>query len=193
MSGKAVFLDKDGTLVDDLPYNVDPRRVALCRGAPAALRRLAQDGYRFFVVSNQPGVAHGRFDEAALRALGQHLAALLGAEQIALAGWYYCPHHPDGTRAPYARACACRKPAPGMLLRAAAEHDIELAASWMIGDILHDVEAGNRAGCRTLLLDNGNETAWQPGRARVPSLVARDWAGVPALIAQADAARAARP
>src|SRR6266571_7924025 len=146
---KAVFLDKDGTLIDDVPYNVEPRLISLCSGAGAALRLLARFDYRFVVVSNQPGVAQGRFAEGQLRAVHDRLADLLFREQLSLDAFYYCPHDPGGVLAAYAQVCSCRKPQPGMLLRAAAEHGIELGGSWMIGDILHDVEAGSRAGCRT--------------------------------------------
>jgi D-glycero-D-manno-heptose 1,7-bisphosphate phosphatase len=180
---KAIFLDKDGTLIDDIAYNVEPGRMTLCAGAGPALRRLAGLGYRLFVVSNQDGIGAGRFSEAAMVAVGQRLAELLRGEQVELAGFYYCPHHPRAALARYACECGCRKPAPGMLLRAAREHGIALHASWMIGDILHDVEAGNRAGCRSLLIDKGNETEWQRGPRRIPTAVAPDLAGAALLIA----------
>jgi D-glycero-D-manno-heptose 1,7-bisphosphate phosphatase len=174
MSIRAVFLDKDGTLVDNMAWNVDPRRITLCSGAGAALRLLARLDYRFFVVSNQDGVAYGRFAETALEAVQHRLADLLFRERLALDGFYYCPHHPDGKVQGYALDCLCRKPMPGMLLRAAREHDIDLRGSWMIGDILHDVEAGKRAGCRTVLIDNGNETEWRLGHHRMPTRVVSD-------------------
>ena len=171
---KAIFLDKEGALIDNRHYNVEPRHITLCDGAGAALRLLAGLDYRFFVVSNQDGVAHGKFAESALAAVGHRLDDLLFRQQVQLDGFYYCPHHPDGSVSAYARDCDCRKPRPGMLLRAAREHDIDLGQSWMIGDILHDVEAGNRSGCRTTLIDNGNETEWRLGPFRVPTLVAGD-------------------
>ena len=171
---KAVFLDKDGTLVDDIAYNVDPRRITLCHGAGAALRLLARLDYRFFVVSNQDGVAHGHFEETALEPVRHRLADLLFREQLGLEDFYYCPHHPDGKVQGYSLACLCRKPMPGMLLKAAREHNIDLHASWMVGDILHDVEAGNRAGCRTVLIDSGNETEWRLGPNRLPTRVVTD-------------------
>ncbi|HZV63845.1 MAG TPA: HAD family hydrolase [Telluria sp.] len=187
---KAVFLDKDGTLIDDIPYNVEPRLITLCSGAGAALRLLARFDYRFFVVSNQPGVAQGRFAEHRLRAVHDRLADLLFREQLSLDAFYYCPHDPAGALAPYAIACSCRKPMPGMLLRAAAEHRIELGASWMIGDILHDVEAGNRAGCRTVLIDNGDETEWRLGARRVPTCIAPDlYAAAAMIVADGEDAR----
>ncbi|MFL6674837.1 MAG: D-glycero-alpha-D-manno-heptose-1,7-bisphosphate 7-phosphatase [Massilia sp.] len=181
---KAIFLDKDGTLVDDIPFNVEPRRIALCGGAAAALRLLARLDYRFFVVSNQSGIAHGHFGEDAMAAVIDRVADLLFREQLSLDGFYYCPHHPEGTVPSYAVDCHCRKPQPGMLLKAASDHGIDLRSSWMIGDILHDVEAGNRAGCRTVLIDNGNETEWRLGRHRIPTRMAPDLYAAAVLIAR---------
>lgn len=174
MSIKAIFLDKDGTLVENIPYNADPRRISLCSGAGAALRLLARLDYRFYVVSNQDGVARGRFTESDLDAVKHRLADLLSREELTLEGFYYCPHHPEGSVKEFALECMCRKPMPGMLVRAAREHNIDLQASWMVGDILHDVEAGNRAGCRTVLVDNGNETEWRLGNHRIPTRVVAD-------------------
>jgi D-glycero-D-manno-heptose 1,7-bisphosphate phosphatase len=180
---KAIFLDKDGTLVDDLPYNVEPDRIALCSGAGAALRLLTRLDYRLFVVSNQAGIAFGRFGEPAMEDVHERLQDLLSHEQVTLGGFYYCPHHPDGNVAAYAHDCHCRKPMPGLLLQAARDHGIDLRASWMIGDILHDVEAGNRAGCRTVLIDNGNETEWRLGPRRIPTRMAPDLYAASVLIA----------
>jgi D-glycero-D-manno-heptose 1,7-bisphosphate phosphatase len=185
-TGAAIFLDKDGTLIDDVPYNVDPARMTLARGAAAGVRRLSQLGYRLLVVSNQPGVALGRFDAAALEAVGQRLALLLEEQGARLAGFYYCPHGPDD-------GCACRKPQPGMLLRAAADHRVDPAASWMIGDILDDVEAGRRAGCRTILIDNGNETVWRRGPLRWPTCTASNLDAAARLVEAAQGAWRAAP
>jgi len=181
---KAIFLDKDGTLVDNHPYNVEPRRIRLTSGAGPALRLLSGLDYRLFVVSNQSGIAHGCFSEDAMGPIADRLSDLLFREQLALDGFYYCPHHPHGTVSDHAFACACRTPSPGMLLRAAHEHSIDLRSSWMIGDILHDVEAGNRAGCRTLLIDNGNETEWRLGPRRLPTRMAPDLYSAAMLIAR---------
>jgi len=170
----AVFLDKDGTLVVDVPYNVDPERISLTQGAVAGLRALHAAGYLLIVVSNQSGVARGFFEEAALGAVEARLRALLDDAGVPLTGFYYCPHHPDGNVERYAVACACRKPGPGLLLQAAHEHDLDLGRSWLVGDILHDVEAGRRVGCRTILLDVGHETEWQLTPARTPDFTAAD-------------------
>jgi D-glycero-D-manno-heptose 1,7-bisphosphate phosphatase len=168
----AVFVDKDGTLVENVPYNVDPGRISLTPGAEEAVAALARRGYRVIVVSNQPGAALGLFPEDKLQGVAERLRELLDG---ALAGFYYCPHHPKA-------GCECRKPAAGMLLRAAREQGVDLSRSWMVGDILDDVEAGRRAGCRTCLIDNGNETEWQLSAARRPDRIAADLAEAAAMI-----------
>jgi D-glycero-D-manno-heptose 1,7-bisphosphate phosphatase len=168
----AVFIDKDGTLIHDVPYNVDPEKVRLRSDAGMALTRLRRAGYLLILVTNQPGVARGLYGEADLIPVWERLALELAAWGTGLEGIYYCPHHPEGSDPRYAYVCDCRKPQPGLLIRAAADHGIDLSRSWMIGDILDDVEAGHRAGCRTALLDVGSETEWLPGPRRQPHLVA---------------------
>jgi len=170
----AVFLDKDGTLIVDVPYNVAPEHIRLTHGAAEGLQALHAAGYLLIVVSNQSGVARGFFQEEALVAVEARVRALLGAAGVPLAGFYYCPHHPEGSVGRYAVSCRCRKPAPGMIEQAAREHGIDLTRSWLVGDILHDVEAGRRAGCRTVLLDVGHETAWDLTPDRVPHYTADD-------------------
>lgn len=187
---KAIFLDTDGTLIDQLSCSIEPRRITLCDGAGPALRLLAGLDYRFFLVSNQDGVARGELDEAAVQAVEHRLTDLLFREQVVLDGFYYCPHHPEGSVAAFSIACTCRKPMPGLLLQAAQEHDIDLHASWMIGDGLNDVEAGNRAGCRTLLIDNGNEAEWRLGPRRIPTRIGPDlYAAAVLIVAEDGAAR----
>jgi D-glycero-D-manno-heptose 1,7-bisphosphate phosphatase len=168
----AIFLDKDGTLLQNVPFNADPARMRWAPGAPAALAMLGALAVPLFVVTNQAGIARGLLREADMDVIERELRARFASCGAALAGYYFCPHAPadDG-----GERCDCRKPLPGMLVRAAAEHGIALASSWMVGDILDDVEAGRRAGCRTILVDNGNETQWRlsPERiahARVPTL-----------------------
>ncbi len=178
----AVFLDKDGTLIEDVPYNVDPAQIRLERGALEGLRLLQEAGFHLIVVSNQPGVAHGYFLQSALVGVETRLRELLAAGGVALEGFYHCPHHPEGSVADHARVCDCRKPQPGMLRRAAEEHGIDLARSWMVGDILNDVEAGRRIGCRTVLLDNGHETEWLLSQLRRPDHVASDLAAAARII-----------
>lgn len=164
----AVFLDKDGTLLEDVPYNVDPARIALAPGAGEGLRMLAATGLPLIVVSNQPGVALGYFSKEALDAVAMRLGELFALHGATLSGFYFCPHAPAADGGIH---CACRKPADGLLRQAAAAHSLTLEGSWMIGDILNDVEAGRRAGCQTILIANGNETLWQPGPLRVPDYI----------------------
>jgi histidinol-phosphate phosphatase family protein len=168
---KGVFIDKDGTLIENVAYNVDPARIALAKAAGSCVSKVAAMGYRVIVVSNQPGAALGFFPEAALQAVEKKLRELLPR----LDGFYYCPHSPEA-------GCGCRKPAPGLLEQAAREQGLDLAGSWMVGDILDDVEAGHRAGCRAILLDNGNETEWRAGEARCPDYVVRDLMEAAAVI-----------
>lgn len=162
----AVFLDKDGTLVEDVPYNVDPGRLVFTRHALAALRRLDAAGFALVVVSNQPGLATGRFTQAEFDRLCTVLRARVQAEAgVALTGVHACPHAAGEGGRP---ACACRKPAAGLLQDAARIHGLDLARSWMVGDILDDVEAGARAGARSILLDVGHETVWHVTPLRTP-------------------------
>lgn len=168
-SQKAIFLDKDGTLIPDIPYNVDPRKIRLYPDAGEALARLQRAGYQIFVVSNQSGVAKGFFQEEALTGVESRIRELLLPWGVQLSGFYYCPHSPQGSVPSYAIDCTCRKPFPGMILEAAQQHGIHLSESWMVGDILNDIEAGRRAGCRTVLINNGNETEWVPGEFRTPT------------------------
>lgn len=171
----AVFIDKDGTLVEDVPYNVDPSQIRFVAGAIGSLQRLQAAGFALIVVSNQAGLALGRFNQMALDRCLAWLRALLRHAGVELTGMFYCPHDPRGSVAAYRRACACRKPMPGLLHAAAQFHDVDLARSWMIGDILDDVEAGRRAGCRTVLLDVGHETQWQWSPWRRPDASAPNW------------------
>ena len=181
----AVFLDKDGTLLEDVPYNVDPEQVRLAPGAAEGAEMLAAAGYPLVVISNQSGVARGFFAEAALAAVERRMRELLAELDVPLAGFFYCPHHPEGRVARYAIKCNCRKPAPGLLLSAAQDLQLNLARSWMIGDILDDVEAGKAAGCQTVLINNGNETEWVRSPQRQPDFTAPDLAAAAQLILSA--------
>lgn len=150
----AIFLDRDGTIIADPGYVSLPQQVQLLPGAAEAIKRLSAAGYRVVLVSNQSGVARGLFTEEDLAAVQTRLVMLLKAEGAELDGAYYCPFldGPDATVPAYQRDSYMRKPNPGMLLQAAEELNIDLSRSWMIGDSPRDVEAGRRAGCRTILL-----------------------------------------
>lgn len=180
---KAVFIDKDGTLVKNVPYNVDPEKVELEPFAVEALKILREYGFRLVIISNQAGIAHGYFSEESLEGVKDRIQQLLSPE-AAIDAFYFCPHHPEGKVTPYVLACNCRKPEPGMLIHAATDHNINLSASWMIGDILHDVEAGNKAGCQTILIDNGNETEWITNEQRWPSYIVKNLKEAATIILQ---------
>jgi D-glycero-D-manno-heptose 1,7-bisphosphate phosphatase len=171
---KAVFLDKDGTLIDDVPYNVNPALIHLGKGVAKSLKALKDQGYLLIVISNQSGVAHGYFAVNALQGVVDKIQMELMDENVQLDAIYFCPHHPEGSVEEYAIVCECRKPKPGMILQAARRFNIDLSKSWMIGDILHDVEAGNMAGCKTILIDNGNETEWELNVNRKPTVIVKN-------------------
>jgi D-glycero-D-manno-heptose 1,7-bisphosphate phosphatase len=139
---KAVFLDRDGTIIEDKHYLADPAGVVLLPGAVEALRLLQEAGYLLIVISNQSGVGRGYFSEEAVAAVQQRVEELLGEEGVTLDAFKYCPHGPD-------EGCACRKPKPGMLLEVAAKFDVTLSESASIGDRTRDAEAGLAAGCAT--------------------------------------------
>jgi D-glycero-D-manno-heptose 1,7-bisphosphate phosphatase len=186
MTNHAVFLDKDGTLIEDVPYNVNVKYIQLTPGAIEGLCLLQKAGYKLIVITNQSGIARGYFPESALITVEERLRRLLYQEGIYLEGFYYCPHHPDGVVSEFAIACECRKPAPGLLLRAACEHNIDLHSSWFIGDILNDVEAGHRAGCKTVLINNGNETEWDLSPIRIPDLIVTNLVDAAQMILSTD-------
>lgn len=168
----AVFLDKDGTLIENLPVVGDTVTIHVLPGVLEGLRLLHRAGFLLVVVTNQGGVAQGLFTEEHVRHMEGGLRIVFSTFDVPLAGFYYCPHHPDGIVSEYAVQCLCRKPKPGLLLRAASDLGIDLERSWMVGDILHDIEAGRWAACRTILIDNGNETEWDMNEHRWPDYLA---------------------
>ncbi|HZD74437.1 MAG TPA: HAD family hydrolase [Actinomycetota bacterium] len=164
----AVFLDRDGTLVEEVPYLHEPELVRLVPGARAALRELAAAGFALVVVTNQAGVAKGYYGEEAVGRVHRRLRELLAAGGVTLDGVWYCPHHPEGAVPRLARPCRCRKPGPGMLEAAAAELGLDLPASYLIGN--HPTDAGAaRAGGVTPLLVTTEQAAGRPAPEDVPS------------------------
>lgn len=169
---RAIFLDKDGTLIPNIAYNVNPDLITLNPGVAKGLS-LLQSRFLLIVITNQDGVANGKFGEKEVDLVMDKMNALLKEKDVHLDGFFYCPHHPDGNTPPFNVSCECRKPQSGLLLKAAESYHINLSQSWMIGDILNDVEAGNGAGCRSILIDNGNETEWKidGNKNRIPELI----------------------
>ena len=183
---KAIFIDKDGTLTHDIPYNVDPVGVRFTEGAVDGLKKLKRSGYLLIVVTNQSGIAHGYFTQEALEKLNTHIREKLSRSGVPLDDIFFCPHHPQGKIARYTLACDCRKPRPGMIRLAADKFGIDLQHSWMIGDILNDVQAGNEAGCKTILINNGNETEWVLAENRMPTAIAGNLSEAAEIILNAD-------
>lgn len=158
---RALFLDRDGTLIVDVGYPRDPARVELIPGAADALRALQRD-WLLVVVSNQSGIGRGLIapDEAA--AVHDRFVAAFAAAEVAFAGCYYCPHAPDAR-------CACRKPAPGLLLAAAADLDLALPRSVLVGDKPSDLDAGRAAGLAAVF-QLGAERGWPELHAAIAAL-----------------------
>lgn len=158
-----VFLDRDGTINEDSGYVGDPKEVVLIPGAASAIRRLNDLRIKVMVVTNQAGVARGYYSEEDVRRTNEHIAELLAREGARVDGFYYCPHHKEGTVPRYRIPCACRKPQPGMLLRAASDFGVDLGRSYIVGDALTDMSAGAQVGAKKVLVltGHGRETLAQ--------------------------------
>jgi D-glycero-D-manno-heptose 1,7-bisphosphate phosphatase len=153
---RAVFLDRDGTINVEVGYICDPAQVRLLPGAAGAIASIRQAGLAVVAVSNQSGIARGRFGLEQMLSVQAEVERQLREEAgAALDAFYYCPHHPEGVVAPYAGVCDCRKPATGLLERAARELGLALDGSFMVGDKRSDVACGNRAGLTSLLVTSG--------------------------------------
>ena len=169
---RAMFLAKDGIVVHEGATVFDPQGLRLVTGAGPGLRLLRDAGFSFHVMATEPGVARGLFDEEELVPVRRRIEELLGAELITLDGFSCCPHDPHGVRRGLAVDCVCRPPHPGQLTGAAREHGLDLTRSWVVGRTLDEIEAGVRAGCRTVLLDDGGEMEWRLSEKRLPHHVA---------------------
>ena len=164
MINKAIFLDRDNTIIEDPGYINNPDQVKLLDGAPEALSSLKALGYKLVVVSNQSGVARGIVTEEVLGQIHKRLEQLLAEKGVSLDRIYYCPYHIEGVIPKYRKDSDWRKPNPGMLLAASRDMDIDLKESWMVGDTTNDIEAGARVGCRTIMLaGRTHEQKLQPG------------------------------
>jgi len=181
---RAVFLDRDNTIIHNDGDLADPDLVRLIQGSAIGIASMRGLGYRIVVVSNQPGVARGKFTEAEVDATNERIAAMTEkqANNAVIDRFYYCPFDPAGTVARYARDHEWRKPAAGMLRQAAEDMKLDLAGSWMVGDRLSDIEAGQAAGCRTILLADPNNP---PTGDVTPDHIGRNLVEAARLIAQA--------
>jgi D-glycero-D-manno-heptose 1,7-bisphosphate phosphatase len=151
----ALFLDRDGVIVDEAEYLADPAQLRLLPGSAEAIAEVNRKGVPVIVVTNQSGVARGYFPESRVAEIHEQLDRLLAGQGGHITRYYYCPHHPTEGRSPYRVDCQCRKPRPGMLLQAARDLSLELQESYLVGDKLSDLEAGASAGCRTVLVRTG--------------------------------------
>lgn len=173
----AVFLDRDGTIIEEVGYLKDPSQARLIPGAAEGIRRLNEAGVPVVVVTNQAGVGRGYFPESAVAAVHAEVARQLLAQGARWDAAYYCPHHPDA-------GCDCRKPSPGMLRKAAAEHGLDLAGSFVVGDKVSDLKAGAPLGCRTVLVltgygvtegERGKAAGFAPDHVAPDLAAAADW------------------
>jgi D-glycero-D-manno-heptose 1,7-bisphosphate phosphatase len=153
---RCVFLDRDGVINEEIDYLHEPDRVALLGGVPEAIAALNGAGVAVVAVTNQSGIARGKYTERELAAVTARIDELIGRAGGRLDATYFCPHHPEAGAGAYRIACRCRKPAPGMLEQAAAELGLDLARSVMVGDKITDLEAGRAAGCAAILVRTGH-------------------------------------
>ena len=152
---RAVFLDRDGVISEEVGYLGDSDRLLLIPRAADAVKLLNQSGLKTIVITNQSGVARGYFSEEMLGDIHRKMEELLSDQGASLDGIYYCPHHPEGTVATFRRECDCRKPAVGLLIKAAKEHSVDLPSSYLVGDKRSDMECAHRAGVKGILVLTG--------------------------------------
>lgn len=166
----AIFIDRDGTLMEDVDYCGDPKDVRVFGAAPGALRKLKQGGYKLLVITNQSGIARGLFTEKEYHAVEREVSRQLGDGLIEAT--YFCPHRPED-------GCTCRKGSPEMVFKAARDHDIDLSRSYFIGDKKSDMDCGRNAGVTTILVQTGygKQTS-----AQLADVVARDLAEAASMI-----------
>ena len=150
-----MFLDRDGTLIEEVGYLDRIDRVRFFPYSVDAVRLLNRAGMAVIVATNQAGIARGFFDEAFVEATHRSISETLGTGGARIDGFYFCPHHPEAGAGAYRQACDCRKPQPGLLRRAAAEHQIDLGQSFVVGDRAHDITAGTTVGAQGVLVRTG--------------------------------------
>jgi len=152
----AVFLDRDGTINEEVGYLDREDKLKILPAAFEAVRLVNQNGFKAVVVSNQSGIARGLFTEDFVRTINNRIAAAMVEKGAVIDRFYYCPHHPSEGLDPYRKICNCRKPEPGLLLQAAADLNLDLSGSYMIGDHLRDIETARRAGAKGILVMTGH-------------------------------------
>lgn len=171
---RAVFLDRDGTVNEEVGYLTDLSKLRLIPGAGEAIKRLNQTGYKVILVTNQSGVARGYFPESMVHEAHAYLTAMLREEGAVLDGIYYCPHHPTAGSSNYTVACDCRKPGTGLIDQAKRDFDIDIRHSFMVGDKWSDVELAQRTGVHAILVTSGFAPD-DPANKRPDHVVAPDY------------------
>jgi D-glycero-D-manno-heptose 1,7-bisphosphate phosphatase len=164
---RAVFLDRDGTIMEDTNYVGDVARVVLIASAATALKRLQDADYRLFIITNQSGVGRGYFTREAVEAIHAHLDEYFGSAGVRFDRYYVCPHHPEDN-------CDCRKPKPRFLIEAAREYGLDLSRCFMVGDRASDIQAGATAGVKTVLVLTGGGRETLARQEAKPDFVAGD-------------------
>jgi D-glycero-D-manno-heptose 1,7-bisphosphate phosphatase len=194
MKRPALFMDRDGTISEEVGYVNHPSRFRLFGYTAEAVKLLNDNGWLAIVVTNQAGVARGYFSEEMIVQIHDHVRQELENESARLDAVYYCAHHPSVGEPPYRLDCDCRKPKPGLIQRAAADFEIDLERSWMVGDRYGDVELARNAGLHAAFVLSGygrGEWEYQRGSWQIePELVAEDLLAVVRKIIERDAARA---
>ena len=171
---KAVFLDRDGTIVEDVGYMNNPRQIQFIPGSIDAIKKLNEAGYKVVVITNQAGIARGLITEDMLQTIDKTLHKWILNGGAHLDGIYYCPHHPEHGVHPYKQDCECRKPHPGLIKRAHRDLDIDLSQSFMVGDKATDIQAGRRAGTKTILVESGRGEGEKPRLKEKPDYIAKN-------------------
>ncbi len=171
---KAVFLDRDGVIVEDIGYLGKHSDIRFLPKVGKAVKLLNKSGFKVIVVTNQSGVARGYFTEQTVRGINKHIQESLAEQGAFIDRMYYCPHHLEGTLEEYRRDCHCRKPNPGMIEAAVRDFGIDAGKSFLIGDKISDIEAGHRAGCKTILLQGRGAPKRDEETASTSNLVAED-------------------
>jgi D-glycero-D-manno-heptose 1,7-bisphosphate phosphatase len=194
MKQRAVFIDRDGTISEEVGYINHVSRFRLFPYAPAAIKHLNENGWLAIVITNQAGVARGYFSEDTIQAVHDAMTNELKSNGAQLDAVYYCAHHPSVGEPPYRFDCDCRKPKPGLISRAAKNFDIDLKESWMVGDRYSDVELARNAGVKSMFVLSGyGRGEWEHQRAswaEQPDLVAEDLLEAVRLIVSGSVERA---
>ncbi len=185
MRGRAIFIDRDGTLNEEVGFITDPSQFRLFDFAAEAIRLINEAGWRAIVITNQSGIARGLFTEESLLELHTQIQSVLWKQGARIDAVYYCPHHPEAGDPPYLQDCDCRKPKPGLIERAARDFDLVLKECFVVGDRYRDVEMGLTAGARSVMVMTGggreeyhkDHTLWirQPERVAENLLDAVKW------------------